>query len=130
MHQSEYVLRDFNNSIKILNNNGSIFIDDIIPLNYNEQLRIPQKHHYENGILKYGEEWTGDVWKTIYYLLVHYKDKLTISYSYNINYRGVAHIKIRELIEVSEEDNALNEISQYEYFTDFNKYLKLLTNVN
>ena len=109
--------------------NGSIFIDDIIPLNYNEQLRIPQKHHYENGILKYGEEWTGDVWKTIYYLLVHYKDKLTISYSYNINYRGVAHIKIKELIEIKEED-AIKEINTYEYFTDFNKYLKLLTNVN
>jgi glycosyltransferase involved in cell wall biosynthesis len=61
MHQSEYVLRDFNNSIAILAENGSIFIDDIIPLNYNEQLRIPQKHYYENDILKYGEEWTGDV---------------------------------------------------------------------
>ena len=129
MHQSEYVLRDFNNSIKILNNNGSIFIDDIIPLNYNEQLRIPQKHYYENDILKYGEEWTGDVWKMVYYLLVHYKDKLTISYYYNINYRGIAHIKIKELIEIREED-AINEINTYDYFKDFNKYLKLLTNVN
>jgi glycosyltransferase involved in cell wall biosynthesis len=129
MHHSEYVLRDVNNSIKILNDNGYIFIDDVIPLNYNEQLRIPIKHYYENGILKYGEEWTGDVWKTIYYLLVNYNDKLTISYYYNINYRGVAHIKIKELFEIIEED-AIKEINQFEYFKDFNNYLQLLTNIN
>ena len=129
MHHSEYVLRDFYNSIKILNSNGSIFIDDIIPLNYNEQLRIPQKHYYENGILKYGEEWTGDVWKTIYYLLVHYNDKLTISYYYNINYRGVLHIKVKELFEIIEEV-VVKEINKIEYFKDFNNYLQLLTNIN
>ena len=127
MHQSEYVLRDFNNSMTILSENGSIFIDDVIPLNHNEQLRIPQKHYYENGILKYGEEWTGDVWKVIYYLLVHYKDKLTLTYFYNITYRGIAHIKINELFKIIEEE-AIEEINSYEYFKDFNKYLKLLTN--
>jgi hypothetical protein len=45
MHHAEYVLKDFNNSIKVLNDNGSIFIDDIIPLNYNEQLKIPERHY-------------------------------------------------------------------------------------
>ena len=129
MHHSEYVLRDFNNSMNFLAENGSIFIDDIIPLNYNEQLRIPQKHYYENGILKYKEEWTGDVWKTINYLLVHYKDVITFSYYYNINYRGVVHIKIKELFEII-EDVAIAEISQFEYFKDFNNYLQLLTNYN
>ena len=126
MHHSEYVLRDFINSMIILAENGSIFIDDIIPLNHNEQLRIPQKHYYENDILKYGEEWTGDVWKTIYYLLVHYKDDITISYYYNINYRGIAHIKIKNpfIIDIV----SIAEINQFEYFKDFNNYLKLLTN--
>lgn len=128
MHQSEYVLRDFNNSMAILAENGSIFIDDIIPLNYNEQLRIPQKHYYENGILKYKEEWTGDVWKVIYYLLVHYKDTLTISYSYNINYRGVAHIKLTDFFTKIKEEDAIKEINTYDYFIDFRIYLKLLTN--
>jgi glycosyltransferase involved in cell wall biosynthesis len=131
MHHSEYVLRDFSNSIKILNNNGSIFIDDIIPLNYNEQLRIPLRHRYENGILKYGEEWTGDVWKTIYYLLVHYQDNLSFSYHYNINYRGIAHIKVKNnfTITLSEETERkiVEEINQYDYFKDFNSYLQLLT---
>jgi glycosyltransferase involved in cell wall biosynthesis len=132
MHHAENMLRDFINSIKVLNKNGSIFIDDIIPLNYNEQLKIPQRHYYENDILKYREEWTGDVWKTIYYLLVHHKDNLTISYYYNINYRGVAHIQVNtsetNLIDLINELSALEKINKYEYFTDFNNYLQLLTN--
>jgi glycosyltransferase involved in cell wall biosynthesis len=132
MHLSENVLRDFNNSIHFLNENGSILIDDIIPLNYNEQLTIPLRHYYENGILKYGEEWTGDVWKTIYYLLVHYQDKLSFSYYYNINYRGIAHIKLKTnfTIFTTEEEliKIVEKINQYDYFNDFNHYLHLLTN--
>jgi glycosyltransferase involved in cell wall biosynthesis len=132
MHLSENVLRDFNNSIKFLNENGTILIDDIIPLNYNEQLTIPLRHYYENGILKYGEEWTGDVWKTVYYLLVHYQDKLSISYYYNINYRGIAHIKLKNTLTIfiskKDELKILEEINQFDYFKDFNKYLLLLTN--
>jgi glycosyltransferase involved in cell wall biosynthesis len=128
MHHVENVLRDFNNSVNILNKNGSIFIDDIIPLNYNEQLKIPERHYYENGILKYGEEWTGDIWKIIYYLLVHCKDQLSFSYYYNINYRGIAHIKIKhnsKKIKILED--ALEEINKYEYFKDFNNYLQLVS---
>jgi hypothetical protein len=74
MHHCENVLRDFNNSINVLSPNGLIFIDDCIPLNYNEQLKIPIKHYYENGILKYIEEWTGDVWKFVYHLLKNYNN--------------------------------------------------------
>ena len=44
MHHCENVLRDFNNSLNKLTKNGFIFIDDCIPLNYNEQLKIPIKH--------------------------------------------------------------------------------------
>ena len=69
MHQSDYVLKDFNNSIECLNNNGVIIIDDIIPQSEREQLITPIKHAYENGILKYREPWTGDVWKVVYYLI-------------------------------------------------------------
>jgi glycosyltransferase involved in cell wall biosynthesis len=124
MHHAENVLRDFNNSMKILDDDGSIFIDDIIPLNYNEQRKIPEKHYYENGILKYGEEWTGDVWKVIYYLLVHYKENIEFSYYNNMNYRGVAHIKIINPFVIDEE--SIQKINQFEYYKDFNNYLQML----
>ena len=123
MHQCEYVLRDFNNSVKVLNNGGIIFIDDCIPLNYNEQLKIPIRHYYENNILKYGEELTGDVWKFIYHLLKNYKDKIVCNYFHNIEYRGIVKIQIKERFTV---DVSYEELNNYNYFEDFNNYLVLL----
>jgi hypothetical protein len=124
MHHCENVLRDFNNSINVLTNDGIIFVDDCIPSNYNEQLKIPIKHHYENNILKYDEEWTGDVWKFMYHLLKNYKDKITVRYFHNINYRGILRIQIKEKFEVIVSYGQLND---YNYFEDFNDYLLLLS---
>lgn len=126
MHQSDYFLRDLNNSIRLLNNGGTILVDDVLPLNYNEQLRVPKKHYYENGILKYGEEWTGDIWKVIYYLLKNYNDKIeSFQYFYNPNFRGIAAFKIKEAfqIEVPNEDDKFDFV---DYFNDFNTYCNLL----
>ena len=61
MHQSDYVLRDFNNAIDILYQGGTIYFDDIFPINEREQYKIPIQHYIENDILKYAEPWTGDV---------------------------------------------------------------------
>lgn len=125
MHQSEYFLRDFNNSIKVIKDGGSLFIDDILPLSYNEQLKIPRKHYYEKGILKYGEEWTGDIWKVVYHILKKYSRLISeFKYFYNSNYRGVAYIKIKESFEISETE--IDVINGYDYFIDFPKYLTLL----
>ena len=125
MHQSEYLLRDINNSINVLTNNGIIFIDDILPFNYNEQLKIPNKHYYEDGILKTGENWTGDVWKVIYHMLLHYYDKInSFKYYDNINYRGVATFKLNEKFQINNDD--IDVINNYEYFKDYNNYIKLL----
>jgi len=124
MHHCENILRDFNNSINVLTKDGTIFVDDCIPLNYNEQLKIPIRHYYENDILKYGEEWTGDVWKFVYHLLKNYKDKITVRYFHNINYRGIVRIQIKEQFQVVVSYDQLNN---YNYFDDFNDYLLLLS---
>jgi hypothetical protein len=125
MHQSEYILRDINNSIRFLAEDGFIFIDDILPFNYNEQLKIPIKHYYENGILKYAENWTGDVWKVIYYMLLKHKDKISLcEYYYNIHFRGVCVLKFKEKFQLKEED--IHIINEYDYFIDYNHYVKLL----
>ena len=105
-----------------------IFIDDILPFNYNEQLKIPVKHYYENGILKYGENWTGDVWKVIYHILLHFSDKLsTFKYYYNINFRGVAAIQLLEPFQISID--TVDEINNYNYYDDYRKYVELLGHV-
>ena len=125
MHQTEYVLRDFNNSILKLNEYGIIFIDDIFPLNYNEQLKIPNKHIYENGILKYLEPWTGDVWKVAYYLLKYHSTDFEFKYYNNENYRGVGVFKILNKFNIN-SINEINEINNYDYYKDFGEYLSLL----
>ena len=125
MHQVEYVLRDINNCIQVLSTNGTIFIDDILPLNYNEQLKIPIKHYYENGILKYGENWTGDVWKVVYHLLKKYKDNiLDFKYFYNINFRGIGALKFKEVFKIRDEE--IDDINSYNYFQDFADYITIL----
>jgi hypothetical protein len=125
MHQTEYILKDLNNSIKVLKDGGTIFMDDILPLNYNEQLKIPRQHYYENGILKYGESWTGDVWKVLYHVLKEYQVYLKeIHVFHNSNYRGVAMIKLCKKFEIADEEIAI--INNYDYFNDFSDYVTLL----
>ena len=128
MHQIEYLINDFNNSVNTLNENGIIFIDDILPLNYNEQLKIPNHHYYENNILKYGEPWTGDIWKLLYWILLNFANNIKIKYYTNINYRGVACIHFIQKFNI--DINDIEEINKFCYFYDFNDYTKLLNSLN
>ena len=124
MHQSDYVLKDLNNSIECLSENGIIFIDDILPENEREQYKIPIKHKYENGILKYGEPWTGDVWKVVYFLLKNYKEYIKFEIYKHPNYRGVGKFKFSKKIKISPEK--IEEIENYSYNEDFEHYLSLI----
>ena len=127
MHQVEYIIKDINNSLKVIANDGVIFIDDILPFNYNEQLKIPIKHYYENGILKYGENWTGDIWKVVYWMLLHCKDSIVkFEYYYNVHFRGIGVFKFNdETREIT--DDVVDIINGYDYFKDYNSYINLLT---
>lgn len=124
MHHCEVVLKDINNSIRTLSSNGTLFVDDIIPLNHNEQLKVPVRHKYENGILKYGEPWTGDVWKVIYHMLLNFSDKIDFKYYFHANHRGVAVIKIKSFFQISSSDIGI--INGYDYFNHFDAYVSLL----
>jgi glycosyltransferase involved in cell wall biosynthesis len=124
MHQSEFIMRDINNALNKLNLNGKIFIDDILPISYNEQLKVPNKHYYEKGILKYGEPWTGDVWKVLYYILQNFNENFDFSYYNHVNYRGVGLFSKITHFQIPEE--AIEEINGYDYHIDFEKYISLI----
>ena len=126
LHQCEQVVKDVNNSIRFLNKNGKILLDDIIPLNHDEQLKIPVKHHYENGILKTLVSWTGDVWKTMYHILSVYSQYIEFQYFYHQNYRGVAVLQIKEPFQIP--DSELVVINNYNYANDFSVYIDLIEN--
>ena len=126
MHQVEYALRDINNSIKFLNKDGKIIIDDIIPLHKDEQHKLPVNYKIENDIVKYTSmPWTGDIWKLIYHILRYYKDNIKFSYYYHTNYRGVAVMQIIEPFEIPYSQ--INIINEYDYERDFKEYMKMLS---
>lgn len=126
LHQSDQVVRDINNSIQFLNENGKILLDDIIPLNYDEQLKIPIKHHYQDGILKTLVPWTGDVWKTLYHILFSYSQYIEFNYFYHPYYRGVAVLQIKESFQIP--DSEIDIIDNYNYIDDFARYIDLVEN--
>jgi len=125
MHQVEYVVKDINNSIDHLSSNGKILLDDIIPLNSDEQLKYPIKHSYEDGILKTMVPWTGDVWKVLYHILLFYRENIEFSHFYNPNYRGVAVLQIKQKFRIPE--SGIVSINAYNYTTDFKAYMDLFT---
>jgi len=125
MHHVENVVKDLNNSLKYSNDAVTIYLDDILPLNKEEQEKIPRRHKIEDGILKYVSPWTGDVWKVVYYLLQHHSKQFQYIWFHHPNYRGVLmmhHISHDLCIP----ENVLETINQYDYECDFHHYLQLL----
>jgi hypothetical protein len=57
LHHSDQVVKDVENSLKHLNEGGTIVVHDCLPETYDNQVRD-----------NHGGEWTGDVWKAIVYL--------------------------------------------------------------
>ena len=127
MHQLEYVYNDFFNAINCLTPKGSIIIDDVLPMNEREQYKVPIKHYYNNGILKYGESWTGDVWKFIYFLLLHYQFDFSV-YNFTDGYRGIIHIYNfkNEINDEIDNTKVIETMNSYDYNTDYDKYLKYI----
>ena len=108
-----------------LTQNGSIVIDDILPMNEREQYKVPIKHHYNNGILKYGEPWTGDVWKFIYFLFLYYQFDFSV-YNFTSGYRGMIHIcnfKNKIIDEFDNTKKIIETINTYDHNKDYDKYI-------
>lgn len=126
MHHAENVVRDLNGALEYANENVTVYIDDVLPLNRDEQEKIPRQHKFEEGILKYVTPWTGDVWKVVYYLLQFHASQFQHTLFHHPNYRGVLqmhHIDITLRIP----ETALDVINAYDYETDFNPYLRALS---
>ena len=127
MHQLEYVYNDFFNAIHCLTPNGSIVIDDVLPMNEREQYKVPIKHYYNNGILKYGESWTGDVWKFVYFLFQYYQFDFSV-YNFTAGYRGIIHIYNfkNEINDDIDNTKVIETMNSYDYNKDYDKYLKYI----
>ena len=86
-------------------------------------IKIPIKHFYDDGILKTMVPWTGDVWKVLYHILLFYRENIEFSHFYNLNYRGVAVLQIKQKFRIPDAD--IVSINAYNYTTDFKAYMDL-----
>jgi glycosyltransferase involved in cell wall biosynthesis len=123
MHQVEYALRDVNNAVKYLNPGGKIFMDDIFPQTKCEQEKIPTNPVFEDGIIKYTEPWTGDVWKLVYYMLQHCAEHFKYQWFHHPNYRGVLLLEPHTKFVVPNNYETLEIINRYNYENDYETYL-------
>lgn len=71
LHHADFTYRDILNSLKILNENGTIVVHDIIPYSYEAQI-IPIEKAIENNIFA----WNGDVWKAWIKMRIDHRELL------------------------------------------------------
>ena len=103
MHKIDYILRDFINSLKVLNKDGKIFISDILPTTEEEK------------------SLTGGIWKTIYFIISAFSENIEFKIcSMNLGmfqFTGNIHTRLtyHEMLE---------KIKSYE--NNFEEYKKLI----
>ena len=129
LHTAYQVSVDLYNSIKNLNENGFIVLDDVYPHNEEEQKSLDLKN--------FGKPLTGDVWKAVYHLLDTFQDICHNIYFFKDTERGnlVLHIKDNTkniVIDESMPTSNVNgwhpcEWNKYSYKEDFNNYFQKLS---
>ena len=112
LHLYEQVLRDIDNSLKILNDNGVILIHDCLPSKIWHQT-IPQTH----------SSWNGDVWKSI----VKSRTREDID-TYTIKAdQGLGLILKRKNKDIlNHEIQNFKRLTFKEYYTNHNKFMRII----
>jgi len=112
LHLYEQVLRDIDNSLKILNDNGVILIHDCLPSKIWHQT-IPQTH----------SSWNGDVWKSI----VKSRTREDID-TYTIKAdQGLGLILKRKNKDILDHEiQNFKGLTFKEYYTNHNKFMRII----
>jgi len=118
LHHAEQVIKDFNNSMDVLNENSIIIFDDIYPKN-EEMTEVPRP---KTGPVSPGSPWTGDCWKLLYHILLTIsKENYILKVYSGGDYYGVATLLIKDIFKLNDFDS-----NKYTYKNDFEKYTNLL----
>lgn len=114
LHLCEQVILDINNSLKCVKNNGYILIDDILPLDSDEQEREKIK-----------DAWTGDVWKAWYYFFENNKHDLDFGHFESPIFRGVGYVKVNKIIDIDlkEAETFMSNLTFDEHYQDYKNLL-------
>ena len=112
LHHYSQVLKDINNSLKILNKNGFILVHDCLPRSLAQQ-----------AVPRYRASWNGDVWKAIVELRT--KSNLNI-FTSQIDF-GVAVIQIsknKRLLKLDIDD--FSKLKFKDYYHNYKEFMNIL----
>ena len=111
LHHYSQVLKDINNSLKILNRNGFILVHDCLPRSLAQQ-----------AVPRYRASWNGDVWKAIVELRT--KSNLNI-FTSQIDF-GVAIIQISENKKLLKLDiNNFSKLKFKDYYNNHKEFMNI-----
>ena len=111
LHHYSQVLKDINNSLKILNKNGFILVHDCLPRSLAQQ-----------AVPRYRASWNGDVWKAIVELRT--KSNLNI-FTSQIDF-GVAVIQISENKRLLRLDiNDFSKLKFKDYYHNHKEFMNI-----
>ena len=111
LHHYSQVLKDINNSLKILNKNGFILVHDCLPRSLAQQ-----------AVPRYRASWNGDVWKAIVELRT--KNNLN-TFTSQIDF-GVAIIQISENKKLLKLDiNNFSKLKFKDYYYNYKEFMNI-----
>ncbi len=112
LHHYEQVIKDVNNSLKILNDNGFILLHDCLPRSIAHQ-----------AIPRYRGSWNGDVWKALVELRTRSElDTYTCQIDFGV---GIVQKKMNTEILSIEKKN-FKHLKFSDYYYNFNSYMRVI----
>ena len=112
LHHYEQVIKDVNNSLQILNDNGFILLHDCLPRSIAHQ-----------AIPRYRGSWNGDVWKA----LVELRTRSDLdTYTCQIDF-GVGIVQKKKNTEIlSIEKKNFKHLKFSDYYYNFNSFMRVI----
>ena len=112
LHHYEQVIKDINNSLKILNDNGFILLHDCLPRSIAHQ-----------AIPRYRGSWNGDVWKA----LVELRTRSDLdTYTCQIDF-GVGIVQKKKNTEIlSIKKKNFKRLKFSDYYHNFNSFMRVI----
>ena len=112
LHHYEQVIKDVNNSLQILNDNGFILLHDCLPRSIAHQ-----------AIPRYRGSWNGDVWKA----LVELRTRSDLdTYTCQIDF-GVGIVQKKKNTEIlSIEKKNFKRLKFSDYYHNFNSFMRVI----
>ena len=112
LHHYEQVIKDVNNSLKILNDNGFILLHDCLPRSIAHQ-----------AIPRYRGSWNGDVWKALVELRTR-SDLDTYTCQIDFGVGIVQKKKNTEILSIEKKNFKLLKFS--DYYHNFNSFMRVI----